>query len=110
MSPTSLSPYERIYAMVRQIPYGQVASYGQIARLVGGSGARQVGYAMAALRSGQHPDVPWHRVINSQGRISMPGPMGGDEQRRLLEQEGVVFDKDDRISFEAFGWMGGPQG
>ena len=60
--------YGRIYAVVHHIPPGQVATYGQIARMVGRCTARAVGYAMAALPC--DTDVPWHRVINSQGKIS----------------------------------------
>jgi methylated-DNA-protein-cysteine methyltransferase related protein len=102
--------YERIYAIVRQIPPGQVATYGQISEIVGGCGARLVGYAMAALRSGDHPDVPWQRVINRQGKISIHDPIGKYIQRQLLEEEGVVFDETDRISFERYGWIGPPEG
>jgi methylated-DNA-protein-cysteine methyltransferase related protein len=100
--------YERIYDVVRQIPPGQVATYGQIADIVGGCGARLVGYAMAGLRSGDHPDVPWQRVINRQGKISIHDPIGKFIQRQILEEEGVVFDELDRISFERYGWIGPP--
>ncbi len=93
-----------IYAVVRQIPFGKVASYGQVARIAGhGIQARQVGYALAALKSGT--DVPWQRVINAQGRISLPG-VGGAIQQKLLLEEGVEFDENDRIDFERFGWEG----
>lgn len=100
--------YERIYAIVRQIPPGKVATYGQIAQIAGGCGARQVGYAMAALRSGSHPDVPWQRVINRHGKISIHDPFGKYIPRQLLEQEGVKFDENDRVNFEIFGWIGPP--
>ena len=71
------------------IPPGRVASYGQIAEITSASSARTcsarlVGYAMAALRSGDHPDVPWQRVINRQGKISITDPAGGYMQRKLL--------------------------
>lgn len=100
--------YERIYALVQQIPPGRVATYGQIANIVGGCSARMVGYAMAALHSGTHPDVPWQRVINRQGKISIHDPFGKIRQRELLEEEGVYFDKDDQIDFREFGWLGPP--
>jgi methylated-DNA-protein-cysteine methyltransferase-like protein len=100
--------YERIYAIVRQIPRGQVATYGQIAQITGGCSARLVGYAMSALRGGSYPDVPWQRVINRLGRISITDPFGGYLQRKLLEEEGVQFDERDRVSFERFGWIGPP--
>ena len=95
--------YEKIYRVVRRIPPGQVASYGRIARMVK-TGARQVGYAMAALE-GDH-DVPWHRVINSRGEISPRKDGCADErQRQLLVGEGVVFDTRGRVDFERYGWI-----
>jgi len=96
--------YEQIYEIVRDIPPGKVATYGQIAKIVGGCSARMVGYAMAALAEGKHDDVPWQRVINAKGRISMQG-FGNYEQRLRLEEEGVVFDAKDRIDFEKYGWI-----
>ncbi len=100
--------YERIYAIVRQVPSGQVVTYGQIANIVGGCSARLVGYAMAALHSGEHPDVPWQRVINRSGKISIHDPFGKYHQRQLLEEEGVHFDKNDQIDFKEYGWVGPP--
>ena len=94
--------YERIYAVVRHIPVGRVATYGQVARLAGlGRRARQVGYALHALppRSG----VPWHRVLNAQGKVSLPDDRG-ENQRRRLGREGIKFDERQVIDFEAFGW------
>ena len=99
------STRERIYAQVRKIPRGKVATYGQIASLAGLEGqARQVGYAMAALPS--RSAVPWHRVINAQGRVSMrrEGPGGSIIQQQLLEREGVVFDGGGRVTLARFGW------
>jgi len=92
--------YERIYEVVGRIPAGKVATYGQVARLTGmPRGARQVGYAMAALgRGGPRPEVPWHRVVNAKGASSL-----GGEQIARLEAEGVRFD-DGRIDLEVFGW------
>ena len=99
--------YERIYAMVRRIPSGRVTTYGRIAELVGGCTARMVGYAMAALKRGTAPDVPWQRVINAKGKISIHGDgIGNAMQRSILESEGVQFDENDRIDFEHFGWAG----
>lgn len=97
--------YTRIYALVRQIPRGRVATYGQVAAMVGRCTARTVGFAMAAVPSGT--DVPWHRVINREGRISERRGGGGDiRQRQLLEAEGVYFDRADRVDFARFGWRG----
>ena len=99
-----LSSYQRIYSIVRKIPRGRVASYGQVARIAGLPGhARQVGYAMSALPYGS--SVPWHRVINAQGRVSrrrVPGPEL--TQRMLLEQEGVRFGASGRIDLYLYGW------
>lgn len=106
--PEDLPLYERIYAIVRQVPPGRVVTYGQIANIVGGCSARLVGYAMAGLRSGEHPDVPWQRVVNRQGTISIHDPFGKNIQRQLLEEEGVHFDRNDRIDFKEFGWLGVP--
>jgi methylated-DNA-protein-cysteine methyltransferase related protein len=100
--------YQRIYAIVRQIPPGRVATYGQIAEITGGCSARMVGYAMAALRGGDFPDVPWQRVINRKGKISILDPFGQHAQRLLLEAEGVQFDQHDRIDFHLYGWLGPP--
>ncbi len=97
--------YETIYDVVRSIPAGKVATYGQIARIVGKCSARMVGYAMAALSDGRFPDVPWQRVINARGQISMHG-IGNYEQRMLLEEEGIQFDANDRIDFSLYGWLG----
>ena len=94
-SPDTDTPYGRIYATVRQIPYGQVATYGQIARLVGRCSARMVGYAMAGLAFDS--DVLWHRVINHRGRISPRAGIGSELRRQRLEEEGVLFDQDGRI-------------
>jgi len=93
----------RIYATIRRIPPGRVATYGQIARLAGLPGqARLVGYALAALDADS--DVPWHRVVNARGAISLP-PKGHPalRQRARLEAEGVVFTGD-RVSRARFGW------
>lgn len=100
------STYQQIYAIVRQIPPGKVASYGQIARLVNRCTARMVGYAMHAIGA-EDADVPWQRVINSQGRISSHGDgIGTNIQRQLLEEEGVIFDHTGRTDLKRFGWLG----
>ena len=91
--------------MVRRIPPGRVATYGQIARLVRGCTARMVGYAMAALPDGS--DVPWQRVINHQGRVSERTQGHGKEiQRTLLELEGIRFDDRDRVNLGEVLWTG----
>lgn len=102
--------YEQVWQLVRQIPAGQVATYGQLAQLIPcpdginptdytAFGARWVGSAMAACPA----DVPWPRVINAQGKIS-PRP-GAEQQRRRLEEEGILF-RNDRIDLTAYQWRG----
>ena len=103
--PPAVAPvYARIIDMVRQIPRGQVATYGQIALIVGGCTPRMVGFCMASLD--RDTDVPWQRVINHQGKISPRGVgLGAQLQRELLLQEGVEFSDAGRISFRRFGWL-----
>ena len=99
--------YEEIYAIVRLIPAGNVANYGQIAEIHGGCGARQVGYALNNLRShGEIEDVPWQRVINARGEISHHGGGAGSFiQREILEAEGIEFDTNGRIEFSRYRWV-----
>jgi methylated-DNA-protein-cysteine methyltransferase-like protein len=96
--------FERIYAVVRQIPEGRVATYGQVARLSDiPRGARTVGWAMHSVPEGSH--VPWWRVINARGRISgRPGSSLALIQRALLEAEGVNFGPDGEVDLDVFGW------
>jgi methylated-DNA-protein-cysteine methyltransferase related protein len=96
--------WEPVYRVVRRIPAGRVASYGQIAALAGmPRAARQVGYALHALDAGS--GVPWHRVVNAQGQISLRGPsVIVPLQRSRLEAEGVVFGSSGRIDLARFGW------
>ena len=101
--PPEPSLYQRIYALVRQIPPGHVTSYGRIARLVGTT-PRAVGFAMAALPYGS--GVPWQRVINSQGKVSpRTDGEGNILQHDLLISEGVFFDAKGRIDLNRFGWI-----
>jgi methylated-DNA-protein-cysteine methyltransferase-like protein len=104
----------QVWDIVRQIPPGRVATYGQIARMIPAPpgvdenayrafGPRWVGSAMAKCPE----DVPWQRVINSKGEIS-PRP-GAADQRRLLEEEGVLFNEHDRIDLKTFVWQASPQ-
>ena len=86
---------ERIYLVVRQIPAGKVSTYGDIAAIVGDCTARMVGYAMAAAND----SIPWHRVINAQGKISPRGDGGGEQlQRARLEDEGIAFNADGKVN------------
>jgi len=95
--------YERIYGVIRQIPVGKVATYGQVAYLVGPPCTpRRVGWALAALRTHiVEPPVPWQRVVNAKGESSV-----GKAQVALLEQAGICFNERGRIDLEHFGWDG----
>jgi methylated-DNA-protein-cysteine methyltransferase-like protein len=96
--------YQLIYSVVRRIPRGRVATYGQVASLAGLVGhARQVGYALNALPDGTV--VPWHRVVNAAGRISTRATPGGElVQQLLLAKEGVRLDARGRIPLERVRW------
>ena len=109
--PNQQAYYEQVWNLVRQIPKGKVAAYGQIALMLPppngvefeaykAFGPRWVGGAMANCPD----DVPWQRVINSQGKISERP--GAERQRVLLEEEGVVFNEKDRVDMKRFGWKG----
>jgi methylated-DNA-protein-cysteine methyltransferase-like protein len=102
---SGLSPsYRRIYAVVRRIPRGRVATYGQVASLAGLAGhARQVGYALHALAKGTA--LPWHRVINAKGEVSRRRRPGDElSQRMLLEREGIRFDGRGRVALGRLRW------
>ena len=98
------SHYERIYAVIRRIPKGRVATYGQIAALAGIPGhARQVGYALR--NAPEELRLPWHRVINAQGRVSERSSRSGDRlQYVLLNNEGIQFDVHGRIALQRYQW------
>jgi methylated-DNA-protein-cysteine methyltransferase related protein len=99
--------YLAVYKVVKKIPRGRVATYGQIAALAGmPRAARQVGYALRAT-----PDnikIPWHRVVNAQGRVSVrlkDWQSGGDDlQKILLEAEGVEFDGSGKLDLKRYRW------
>ncbi len=92
---------ERIYQVVASIPFGCVATYGQVADLAGlPGGARSVGRALGGLPRGSR--LPWHRVVNASGKSSLPGA-AGCRQRRLLRAEDVVF-RGERVDLSRFRW------
>jgi len=100
--------YERVWAVVKRIPRGKVATYGQIAACLGmPRHARQAGYALAATP--ENRKIPWHRVINAQGKISLRlkrWESGSDDlQRILLEAEGVLFDSTGKVDLKRFRWQ-----
>ena len=106
MAEKSQSAYHKIYLVVRQIPIGKVATYGQIAELAGLYGkARLVGYAM--FQVDPTSDIPWQRVVNAKGEISYSiAREGGDYvQRNLLEQEGISFNDRGKIDLKQYLWQ-----
>ena len=97
--------FRKIYAVVKRIPEGRVATYGQVAALAGLPGrARLAGTALRETPDGLK--IPWQRVINAGGKVSRRGGLGVEEgyQRHLLEEEGVVFTPGGRVDLERFGW------
>ncbi|MEA2066791.1 MAG: MGMT family protein [Thermotogota bacterium] len=90
--------FERVYEIVKRIPEGKVSTYGRVAKNAGCS-AKYVGYALSSLNKN---DVPWHRVINSTGKISLKDFEGYNLQRQLLELEGIIFDKDNSVDLEKY--------
>jgi methylated-DNA-protein-cysteine methyltransferase-like protein len=95
--------FKNILDIVKQIPEGKVATYGQIATMVGMQNPRLVGFALATLKEGT--DIPWFRVINSKGEISFPEQSDGFKiQYSLLQNEGIIFSTKNRINLKQFRW------
>jgi methylated-DNA-protein-cysteine methyltransferase-like protein len=93
----------RALAVIRAVPRGRVATYGQIADLAGNPrAARQI--VRLLHTSSETERLPWHRVVNGRGTVSLPRGRGYEEQRAMLEAEGVVFDERDRIDLKRFRW------
>lgn len=90
--------------VIKSIPHGKVATYGQIAMLAGNRfGARQVVWILNSMS--EKEKLPWHRVINSQGKIALKQGAGYEIQKKLLLNEGVKFDKKDKINFKLYLWQ-----
>jgi methylated-DNA-protein-cysteine methyltransferase related protein len=102
-SSVSLTFFARAYALVQRVPRGRLVTYGQVARALGApGGARTVGWAMRVC-----PDrVPWHRVVNARGEISLRPSTGYHEQRLRLKAEGVRFSRSGRIDLNKYGFNG----
>jgi methylated-DNA-protein-cysteine methyltransferase-like protein len=102
---------EKVWLIVRHVPAGNVTTYGQIASMIPPNDENDTDYSRRAPRwvgiamNGCPENVPWQRVINSRGRISLSGTIGA-EQRQRLENEGVKFDSAGRVDFREFGWTG----
>jgi len=94
---------ERAKEVIRKIPRGKVATYGQIAAYAGNPlGSRQVAYVLHS--SSRKDKLPWHRVINAKGKISLPPGEGYEIQRLLLAREGIRFKSDDAIDLDLYLW------
>lgn len=99
----NISKYEKIYAFVRCVPNGKVATYGQISSLVDKCTPRMVGYAMANLPFDS--TVPWHRIVNSKGEISIrSNGKKCSSQKQLLENEGIIFNNKESIDLKTYRW------
>lgn len=96
--------HQRVIDIIKSIPKGKVAPYGQIAALAGDRlAARQV---VRVLRSSSKKEnLPWHRVVNSEGGISLKPGSGYEVQKELLKKEGIVFKEDDSIDLKRFRWV-----
>ena len=105
MAGHEVSVYQKMLLVIREIPQGRVATYGQIAWIVGAASPRMAGYALGGLPA--DTDIPWQRVVNSHGGISPRGdPLATDRQRKRLAGEGIQFLADGRIDLERYGWAG----
>ncbi|MFW9856522.1 MAG: MGMT family protein [Candidatus Thorarchaeota archaeon] len=94
---------QQVKNLIKKIPAGFVATYGQIATYAGNPrGSRQVAWILHS--SSRKDGLPWHRVINSKGRISLPHMHGYEEQKAMLEAEGIVFSEKGRIDFKKYLW------
>ena len=103
MPTKSFNKFKKIFKIVNAIPRGRVATYGQIAEMVPISSARIVGFALASLKGSQE-NIPWHRVVNHDGEISLRLLDRMLVQRELLVSEGIEFNKKGRIDFGVYGW------
>jgi len=98
--------FEKVYVVVRSIPKGRVMSYGQVALFLDmPRGAREVGWALSMIKDSDM--VPWWRVVNGEGRVSIKGKYSADEQRELLKEEGVQFSKDFTFDIEKYRFIPG---
>ena len=94
---------QRVIEIIKSIPKGKIATYGQVAALAGNPrGARMV--VRVLHTSSKKENLPWHRVINSKGKISLPPGSGFELQKALLKKEGIVFKEDDSVDLKSFLW------
>ena len=97
-----MDTFEKIYEVVRLVPFGMVAIYGKVAQLSGVNNARLVGYALSNLQA--NTEIPWHRIVNRDGAISYREGGGPGLQKNLLKSEGIAFSEKDRINLKVYQW------
>ncbi len=95
--------YKNVIKIIKQIPFGKVATYGQIALYAGNHRAsRQVAFILNS--SSKKENLPWFRIINSKGFISLKPGSGYEIQKNLLENEGIIFNKDNSLDLSKYLW------
>ncbi len=95
---------QRVIEIIKNIPKGKVSTYGQVAALAGNyQASRQVAWILHSLS--EQENLPWHRVINCDGKISLKQGYGYENQKELLSEEGISFDGNDRIDFDKYLWQ-----
>lgn len=95
---------QRVVSIIKSIPEGKVVTYGQVAFMAGRpNGARQISWILNSMS--EKESLPWHRVINSSGKISLPEGYGFEEQMYRLKREGVEFNTNNRIDLKRFLWQ-----
>ncbi|HEY4240155.1 MAG TPA: MGMT family protein [Kofleriaceae bacterium] len=103
------SLFRAIHAVIRKIPRGRVATYGQVAELAGLPGGARVAAASLKTYGGKRSPLPWQRVLGkaapNRARIKILDPVGAAIQRQLLEREGVEFDVFDKVALDRYGWL-----
>ena len=97
-----MKPYEKIYQIVKMVPLGKVTTYGNVAHLAEVQNPRVVGYALSAL--GPDTKIPWHRVVNYRGAISVRQGEGASLQKLMLQSEGIEFNSKDCINLKTYLW------
>jgi len=97
-----MDTFEKIYEVVRQVPFGMVATYGKVSQLSGVNNARLVGYALSNLQA--NTEIPWHRIVNRDGAISYREGAGPSLQKTMLESEGIAFSKKGFINLKLYQW------
>ena len=94
----------KILTIVSKVPFGKVATYGQIASEASIRDSRTVGYALSGLKHKDNNKIPWHRIVNRFGKVSLKDGDSMKQQMQLLREEGITFGIDGSINLDIFGW------